>query len=236
MLVTASCAADSDLGGTDTPPGGDGGLVADGSTNTADQVSTLTLLGAVPTNGVSLVPGEVLTVKLVLSDVLGSPVQSARAEIALLGQSLNATASVLVSYSNEEGVVSFYVQAGSEPTSFQLRVTAGTQSAYVPITVVDADSAEVELAMSTPAEYTIASASVRAYANRSCATLTTTEPASTSATAEVSANTASAWPTLFESVTYAITVSAELSNGLRLSACVDGVSSTDATTAVELVP
>lgn len=234
LLVVAACDADSSRDPSDGWTS-DAGIGGDASVPTAaDRVANLSLLGALTTSGLTLVPGEVVTVKVRLADLFGDPVVEARAEISLLGQSLNATASVLVDYSNEEGVVSFFVQAGSVPTSFQLRITSGSQDAYIPITVASTSSADVEFTVEPPYQATVTGATLRAYANRTCATLGTAEPASAMVRMDPTMLAVSA--TLYAEATYAVTLDLETSEAGTLRGCVDGITSGSASTEIDLTP
>jgi len=235
LLTMTACNADSSRWvGTS-----DGGSSFDGSASNdaaAFSVAHVRVLDDLPTSGVDLVPGEVLEVRVELTDVSALPVLDARAEIAFIGQSMNSTASILVGYSDVEGVVKFYVQAGSLATSFQLRITVGLVELYVPIRILDRTSQPVEIAVSTAGADALESATIRAYANRTCLELDSDEPASAMITANGGSTLVTGTVMLVDLTSYAVAAAAQTTTGTILTGCIDGVTTATATPTVAVVP
>jgi len=233
LLATVGCSADSSQWIGTTDGGSQDAAATDGA---AYSVAGIHLLDSLATSGISLVPGEVVGVRLGLTGYWSEPVDGARLEIALIGQSMNSTASLLVGYSDADGIVSFYLQAGSVPTSFELRVTVGFLELYVPIEVTDVASQTVQVSVSSSYPEPIESATISAYANRTCAELVPDEPSSATVTYAGGSTTFQGSVELFEGATYAIEVKAETTDGTNVHGCVDAVTTGGQPPVVNVAP
>lgn len=234
-LVMVGCSADgaSQYSEWDSSAGDSAVWNGDGATAS---VSGVRVLDTASADGIELTPGEVIEIRIVLTNLVGGAVEGARTEIALIGQSMNSTTSLLVGYSDLAGEVAFYLQAGSAPTSFQLRVTVGWVEIYVPVTVLDRASSVVQFSVESSTAATLESATVRAYANRTCDEIDDAEPASATVSADGGSTAIAASVMLYESTVYAVRAMAQTATGPIVESCEDGVTVDSTMPVVVYVP
>ena len=124
----------------------------------------------------TLVPGEVLTVHVQVTDPFGAPIPNLRLDFALIGQPMGSSLDGLNATTNSDGLAQIYLRAGELPASFQLRVSAAGTSSYLGITVVATVQVALDVAINPSVSAYVKNVEIRAYAARTCDDVTGVPP------------------------------------------------------------
>lgn len=147
--------------------GNDAGMGGDASSDGTVTMS-FNVLAPSATATTTLVPGEVLTVHVMVIDPLGAPVENQRLDFALIGQPMGSGLDSISATTNADGLASVFLRAGQLPATFQLRVSAGGTSSYLGISFVATVTVPLDVVVNPNVAAYVKNASVQAFAARTC--------------------------------------------------------------------
>lgn len=215
----------SDMGvASDSSVGTDASTPSDASTVFTDAsyfgTSSLQLQSYDPGYPIELAPGQALRLTIRALDGLAAPAGNVLITFALLGSTEGATLLDIFGYTDVNGLVSFYVQAGYQATTFQVRVSSQDGAIYVPIVVRDATLVDLPISLDPGVLGLVSDATVQAFAGVTCDAVLGVPP---SASDSFDSNGAAKLQSVASSIDYAIVATAMLSGGTQVQQCVSGV-------------
>ncbi len=230
--VTTACSADAagrpfGDAGADAASGDAGVNVHDASSDAGGSGDAsilccpqLELLSVGPSETLTLVPGQAYAITLRVRDAGGALYAGARIDYALVGNPVGSTLEALYAFADAEGEVRVFVQAGFSEASFQVRLSLGAWSVYVPVVVSSAVFSSLPVSLQASVGQLVTDASVQAFAGYDCDELLGVPP---SASTSLGAGTAAQLTYLVAGTEYAVRAVATDAGGLPVEQCVDGI-------------